>query len=1292
MRAPSTSALHWLVWLAAWLVLACHRGGPLTPLARPLEPAAKAKAPAATPPPISLTASDGTGLALATLHARAVLDEPLVLTELELSFDNPGDQRIEGRFELLLPPGASVTRFALQANGEWQEAEVVEKQQARETYETFLHEDRDPALLERDTGNRFSARVFPIEPYDRKHIIVSYVEALADPSEPWRLGLRGLPWLERYEVEVMVTDPAGATRPLAKPFVSRGEPTDDFVVPRAAPHDDGVRHGERVLARVQPLAGLELDAGPPIRKLTLLVDTSASRALDFEASLIRLAHVLRALARHAGTAEVQVLAFDQEVVPIYTGPLLGFGEAHIATLRARRPLGASNLGLALEALQSGEHQRVLLVSDGLVSAGEHSDAALRRQLHALGRSGVERLDALVLGAVRDEPRLQRLVAGPLPRSGVLLSPSLDPERVAARLVQPTLDGLRLAVPGARWWSPTRLDGLQPEDHVVIYAELPESQPLTVQLSGPIHRELEIPLRATESPLHEHGWRRAQIEGLVERLGALQDALESKRLRRHVVELSVRHRIFNDFTAFLVLERDEDYARFGLDRRALDDILVIGPSGAEVLHRAIEPEPEPEAEPEAEPEPAPAGNSVIDGVVRHSETREPIDQALVVLQCSCLEQTLERATNSRGGYQFAGLVPGMYTVNVLSGQADVSKMITLGPAAHARVDVSLDPKAEFRRTIRVDSRRAHRRRKRGGDMMSADSFAQRGSLPVPQGVKAPPPPPPPPLEKPEPEDVDGYDDGGPSEEDQPATPEPDAIVTETSVGRTITMEEMRNIPVGNASSRDFTAVVESAPTASRDSAGIMLGGSTGNESVYLTDGAIIPIPRTPQAARVQLLGTRVERSNLPRRSARAAVRSNLEPLERCYHRALLDDPKLRGRLVVQLRTDARGHVRTLGKLDRRGLYHDELMRCIERSIQAWVLPPRTATITQTLLFRRNDGPPSGYWRGAEDDPFEVEPEVELEGAQAYVGELGVVRALLASGERDRALARALAWRERDPIDVLALVALGDAAAARGDLHRAARAYGSILDLYPSRADMQRFAAGLLESLEDPRALEVAIDAYRQAVEQRPDQPSGRRNLAFALLQRGDHEAAFGVLVQALERRYPPDRFLGVQQVLRQDLGIVAAAWLRQQPMRSTSIRERLAALGVPLATEPSLQLVLTWETDVSDVDLHVQDAHGAQAHGESPQLPSGGELLVDVSNGFGPERFTVRGTPSAYPYRVTVHAYDRGPTGFGLGKVQVLHHDGEGGVHLEDRPFVAMEDDAWLDLGEVHPPPPVVIAN
>lgn len=122
----------------------------------------------------------------------------------------------------------------------------------------------------------------------------------------------------------------------------------------------------------------------------------------------------------------------------------------------------------------------------------------------------------------------------------------------------------------------------------------------------------------------------------------------------------------------------------------------------------------------------------------------------------------------------------------------------------------------------------------------------------------------------------------------------------------------------------------------------------------------------------------------------------------------------------------------------------------------------------------------------------------------------------------------------------------------------------------------------------------------------------------------------------------------------------------------------------LASSLLLRFVLTWETDANDVDFHINDAKGGHAFYSSMHLPSGGDLYADVTTGYGPECFTIRLPPEqrAYPYKLRAHYYSRGPMGYGMGKLQIVEHDGKGGLKFEERPFVVMVDGAFVDLGEV----------
>ena len=129
-------------------------------------------------------------------------------------------------------------------------------------------------------------------------------------------------------------------------------------------------------------------------------------------------------------------------------------------------------------------------------------------------------------------------------------------------------------------------------------------------------------------------------------------------------------------------------------------------------------------------------------------------------------------------------------------------------------------------------------------------------------------------------------------------------------------------------------------------------------------------------------------------------------------------------------------------------------------------------------------------------------------------------------------------------------------------------------------------------------------------------------------------------------------------------------MRAEPARADEIRAQLARAHGIAETAPSLRFVLNWETDANDVDFHIHDGRGGHAYYGARQLPSGGELYADVTTGYGPECFTIRGPAQgrAFPYRLQAHYYSRGPMGYGMGKLQIIEHDGHGATPLRRAPL------------------------
>jgi tetratricopeptide (TPR) repeat protein len=112
--------------------------------------------------------------------------DQIARTTIEESFVNRTKIRLEGVFHFPLPQDASISGFGMWIGGELVEADVVEKQRAREIYETILRERRDPGLLEWTGGNIFKARVFPIEAYSEKRIKIVYTQVLPLRANQYR--------------------------------------------------------------------------------------------------------------------------------------------------------------------------------------------------------------------------------------------------------------------------------------------------------------------------------------------------------------------------------------------------------------------------------------------------------------------------------------------------------------------------------------------------------------------------------------------------------------------------------------------------------------------------------------------------------------------------------------------------------------------------------------------------------------------------------------------------------------------------------------------------------------------------------------------------------------------------------------------------------------------------------------------------------------------------------------------------------------------------------------------------
>jgi hypothetical protein len=76
-------------------------------------------------------------------------------------------------------------------------------------------------------------------------------------------------------------------------------------------------------------------------------------------------------------------------------------------------------------------------------------------------------------------------------------------------------------------------------------------------------------------------------------------------------------------------------------------------------------------------------------------------------------------------------------------------------------------------------------------------------------------------------------------------------------------------------------------------------------------------------------------------------------------------------------------------------------------------------------------------------------------------------------------------------------------------------------------------------------------------------------------------------------------------------------------------------------EADLVVMITWNTDRTDVDLHVIEPGGEECFYGHRSTKMGGELTQDVTQGFGPEMYVLpRAKPGAYKINAHYFASDR----------------------------------------------------
>ena len=580
---------------------------------------------------------DGNALDMVSLHVSVTIDGPRARTVVDHVFRNPHAKQLEGTFEYPLPTGASPSYFAmflgdsretmparfsgrgaatrlpasalaslapkeLVANidsadwGRCQEARVVGKDKATETYEDIVRGRIDPALLEYASGNTFRGRVFPIAPKGYNRVILAYEELLplVEGQLLYRFPLPDMPVNDVQFTLTADTKECKATALLprdAKKESGGGQVTyskswkDEvakenmvlFVGTPANPTIQAVcgQQGENgphhLYARLRPDLKKVEKAKPYSSHAVFLLDTSLSESGDrFNVNMKLLKKILES---DADIKQFNILTFNVGGAWVEPKGWLDNDaagrEKALAKLDGIVLEGATDLDAALTrlrkpdfAVKDGTPLNVFVLSDGHATWGE-TDVNTLVSRYETNSPYPSRFYCYRVGLGAENAELFALLA----RNGggvfnCLTEPEMDAAATAHRNLCFTVEGIRF-VDGPKD-SDVLIAGRQvsvhPGGELVVAAKLDGPAKGKLIVEGKFQGEslsLTFPLEtSSRSVTAARAWAEVAVGSLL--------ALNDPKLDPLVTAYCQQYGVASRAASFLVLENETDYKRLNLE--------------------------------------------------------------------------------------------------------------------------------------------------------------------------------------------------------------------------------------------------------------------------------------------------------------------------------------------------------------------------------------------------------------------------------------------------------------------------------------------------------------------------------------------------------------------------------------------------------------------------------------------------------------------------------------------------------------------------------------------------------
>ncbi len=491
----------------------------------------------------------------------------LAITEVEHVFYNAADRNREGTFRFPVPEGAMLVGMAMEVNGKLVEGEIVEREKAREVYDKIVDQMLDPALLEWEEGNWFKLRVFPVEARAEKRVVIRYASPLVHAPKGWEYDFalaKPDATLPIGDLTVKVDGKLIDHETTVTAGLDLAVDIGDDKVPGVMTEQrkDGVYTAVRIPAPKQLVA--TKGSGP--RKIAVIVDTSRS-ALEGKQLAEEL--VRTALGELVASDRFIVLASDVSVTPHapdYTAVSAEAIDGALAFLDKIEPDGASDLAGALEAAAKLAPTDVIYVGDGIPTWGKRDDKALAAAADAIHAP----VHAALIGKGANAPLWAEL-AGRTGGRALAVHRSIDAQRFALAATHaddvPRLTDARITGPEGTVIFPTHAMTIYQGDEMVAFVK--SDKPLaSLTLTGmtgakPLTQQIDL-AKAVATDRVGQRWASYQ-------LAALELASAP---REDIVKMSQDFGVMSRYTSLLVLENDEAYKQYQIERKQQEMALKV----------------------------------------------------------------------------------------------------------------------------------------------------------------------------------------------------------------------------------------------------------------------------------------------------------------------------------------------------------------------------------------------------------------------------------------------------------------------------------------------------------------------------------------------------------------------------------------------------------------------------------------------------------------------------------------------------------------------------------------------